>query len=127
MKCRLIAFIKKWDILLLFVLLCGCATPVYVEQHSNEWISRPLSELKEAMNRPDSYASKIGWRETTYPLSNGYYVFIEPLGQECSVRWKINPRDIIVDYSTTGSGCEKKSTDNVSNLESITPREAIGW
>ena len=108
---------------LLSVIAYGCATPKYVDNHAAEWISRPLAELKQAMNRPDSYASKIGWQETTYSLNNGYYVFVEPLGKECSLHWDINPRDMIVSYRAVGSGCEQ--TRSGSNLQTITPRNSL--
>jgi hypothetical protein len=77
------------------------------------------------MKRPDSYASKIGWKETTYPLANGYYVFVEPLSKECSVHWDINPRDKIVGYRAIGSGCAQKGSDD--QLQTITPRNSAGW
>ncbi len=122
MKFRSIAFIEKCCLLFLVVFIYGCATQLYVDEHATVWISRPLSELKETMNRPDSYASKVGWQEKTYPLSNGYYVFIEPIDQECSVHWKVNPRDIIVDYSASGKGCVMKEPDDY--IHRVTPRES---
>jgi hypothetical protein len=95
---------------------------MYVDNYADEWISRPLAELKQAMNRPDSYASRTGWQETTYPLSNGYYAFVEPLDKNCSVHWHINPRDVIVDYHAIGNGCERKRSGN--SLQKITPRNS---
>ncbi len=75
------------------------------EHLSSEWIARPLSELKEAMKSPDSYASKIGWQETNYPLANGNYVFVEPLSDDCAAHWEINKGGIIIGYQAKGSGC----------------------
>ena len=125
MEYRAILMAKKWGFLVLLVFFCGCATPLYVEDYTNQWISRPLSELQQAMNRPDSYASKIGWKETTYPMAIGYYVFVEPLSEKCSVHWNINPRDKIVGYQAVGSGCELKKSDG--NLKTITPHNAGDW
>jgi hypothetical protein len=125
MEYRAIVLAKKWGFLALLILLCGCANRLYVDEYSNQWISRPLSELQQAMNRPDSYASKIQWKETTYPLANGYHVFVEPLSKECSVHWNINPRDKIVGYHAVGSGCEQKKSDD--SLQTITPRSSAGW
>ncbi len=121
MKYRTITIIKKCSFLLLFVFCLSCSSHLYVEERANEWISRPLADLKQSMSRPDSYASKIGWQETTYPLANGYYVFVQPIGKECLIHWKINPRDIIVDYSSSGSSCEQKDTGHVDNFQKITP------
>jgi len=109
--------------LLLTVMVCGCATPMYVDNYSDQWISRPLAELKQAMNRPDSYASRTGWQETTYSLNNGYYVFVEPLSKECSIHWDVNPRDLIVGYRAVGSECAQKRPGN--NLQTITPRNSM--
>ncbi len=126
MKYRTIMIIKKWIFLLFFVFSWSCSSHLYVEDRANDWISRPLSELKESMSRPDSYASKIGWQETTYPLASGYYVFVQPIGKECSILWKINPRDIIVDYSSSGSNCEQKDTGHADNFQKISP-PASAW
>jgi hypothetical protein len=116
---------KKWSFLVLVVLLCGCGARLYVEEHGNQWISRPLSELQQEMSSPESYASKIQWQEKTYPLANGYYMFVEPLSPDCFMHWDINPRDKIVGYRAVGSGCEqKRSESSVSDkLESITPHD----
>jgi len=125
MEYRAILMAKKWGFLVLLVFFCGCATPLYVEDYTNQWISRPLSELRQAMNRPDSYASKIGWKETTYSLANGYYVLVEPLSEQCSVHWNINPRDKIVGYQAVGSGCEQRRSEG--NAEKVTPRRSSDW
>lgn len=89
--------------------LGACSYHLYIEEHANEWLARPVSELKEDMKRPDSYASKIKWEEKTYPLSNGYYVFVEPIAEGCSIHWDVNNRDRIIGYRTVGNECEYKS------------------
>lgn len=92
---------------LYFILLCGCASQLSLEDHSREWIARPLSELKEKMKSPDSYASKIGWKETTYPLPNRNFVYIEPVSADCSVHWEVNEGGIIIGYKAKGNGCKQ--------------------
>jgi|SRR5208283_2947727 len=110
--------ILKYRSVLLFGAVCflcvifflnGCATPVAVEEHSSQWIARPVAELKQEMNRPDSYASKIGWKETTYSLANGNYVYVEPLREDCFVHWEINSGGIIIGYQAKGEGCSEES------------------
>lgn len=104
---------KKFCFLLLLVFLYGCASKMNLAAHRNEWITRPLSELKQEMSNPDSYASKIKWEETTYQLANGNFVFVEPVGRDCSVHWEVIPKGIIVGFQARGNGCEQEqSPDN---------------
>jgi hypothetical protein len=68
--------VKYWVLkavwfLLYIILLYGCASKMSLEDLSRDWIAKPLSELNQEMKSPDSYASKIGWKETTYQLTNG--------------------------------------------------------
>lgn len=86
-------------------LLCGCASSVPISERSEEWIARPLSELKASMSQPGSYASKAGWKEKTYPLANGNSVFIEPVSKECFLHWEVTPRGIIIGSRAVGSEC----------------------
>lgn|SRR5208283_3241812 len=120
MKLQLIQLPRLWYFLLFMVLLNGCATQISVEDHSREWVARPLSELKQEMNRPDSYASKSGWKETTYPLANGNYVYVEPLREGCSVHWEVNSKDIIIGYDAKGNDCYQESLtdDRISRQKS---------
>jgi len=121
MKNRMNIYTKKWYCLLLLVFLSACASQVRVEELSSEWIARPLQELKQAMKSPDSYASKIGWQEKTYPLANGYYAFVEPISPDCSIHWSVNQRDIIVDYRAKGSGCVRTSSpSSENNIQNMT-------
>jgi hypothetical protein len=117
---------KNCVFLVLLVLFCGCGARLNIDEHANQWISRPLSELQQEMSRPESYASKIQWQEKTYPLANGYYMFVEPLSQDCSIHWDINPRDRIVGYRAVGSGCERKSksAESSSTFDSLTPHDS---
>lgn len=102
-----------WYFLLFMVLLNCCASHMSVADHGAEWIARPLSELKQEMSRPDSYASKSGWKETTYPLTNGNYVYVEPLIEGCFVHWEINSKGIIVGYDAKGKNCgDASATEN---------------
>lgn len=127
MKMRTLFSAIKWYLALLALLIAGCAHQVTVEDLTNEWISRPLSELKESMKQPDSYASKIGWHEKTYPLADGYYAFVEPVGPDCTIHWRINQRDIIVSYRAEGSGCKMSDADVAnqgSNIWNLSPKKS---
>jgi len=129
MKYRSIMLSEKWCLILLIVFLCGCS-PTYLKEHCEEWVSRPLSELKQTMKSPDSYASKIGWKETTYQLANGNSVYIEPFDSDCFIHWEVTPkRGIIVGYRVVGSGCgQELSSDNSSALQKMTtPAPATKW
>ena len=105
MKYRPIILFNAGCLLFLIVFLNGCASQMAVDEHSSEWIARPLSELKQEMKRPDSYASKKGWKETTYSLANGNYVYVEPIRDDCFMHWEINSGGIIIGYQAKGSGC----------------------
>ncbi len=102
--------------LLYITFLSGCASEMSSRDLSGSWVARPLSELKQEMKRPDSYASKIGWKETTYPLANGNFVYVEPVGADCSVHWEVNQSDIIVGYQVKGNGCRQEGVSEDYNI-----------
>ena len=109
-------------LLLYIILLYGCASQVSLEYLNRDWITRPLSELKQEMKSPDSYASKIGWKETTYPLANGNFVYVEPVSADCSVHWEINQDGIIIGYQAKGNGCKQSEGPNNINIENTRMR-----
>jgi len=113
--------VKYWSfnavgLLLYIILLYGCASQMSVEDRSRDWIARPLSELKQEMKSPDSYASKIGWKETTYPLANGNFVYVEPVSVDCSVHWEISQSGIIIGYQAKGNGCKQVGVSDDHNI-----------
>ncbi len=93
---------------LLFAVACA-SSQKSIEARGNEWIARTLPELKQAMASPASYASKIRWKESTYPLVTGDFVFIEPIEANCSIHWKVRPSGLIFDYQAVGKGCGPQS------------------
>ncbi len=114
---------KYWSgkaswLLLYILILHGCASQRSLEGLSREWIARPLAELKQEIKRPDSYASKIGWEETTYPLANRNFVYIQPVRVDCSVHWEVNEGGIIIGYSAKGKSCnEPEGPDRIINIQ----------
>jgi hypothetical protein len=111
--------VKYWRVnvvwlLLYIILLCGCASQIPRENLSRNWTARPLSELKQEMKSPDSYASKIGWKETTYPLANGNFVYIEPVSADCSIHWEINKSGLIIGYQAKEKYCKQREESNNS-------------
>jgi hypothetical protein len=78
-----------------------------LEDRSRNWLGRPLSELKQEMKSPDSYASKIGWKETTYPLANGDFAYVEPVSADCSVHFEISQGGTVIGYRAIGNGCKQ--------------------
>ena len=116
--------LRKCRIAGLLVLLLGCTSmEKKIEDHGNDWISRPLSEMKQAMKNPDTYASKTNWDETTYPLAKGYFIFVEPFNEDCLIHWKINPRGIILSYFPEGKGCGSAHgmAHETSQIEDVSP------
>ena len=120
MKDRTIPAPKAWRLLLFLILLYGCASPIPVEEYGQQFMVRPLSELKQEMQRPDSYASKIKWKEATYPLANGNYIFIQPLSKDCSINWEVNKKDLIVGFTPEGDGCEKAPATGKDMIRTMT-------
>ena len=104
-------------LLLYLLLLYGCTSQMSLENLSRDWIARPLSELKQEMKSPDSYASKIGWKETTYPLPNGNFVYIQPVRTDCSVHWEVNQGGTIIGYQAKGNGCKQGESDSITNIQ----------
>lgn len=91
----------------MFVILShGCLSQIAsLEEFVEGWKGRPLSELKEMLSRPESYPSRIGWKEKTYTLGSGNLVYIEPVRPDCYIHWEVNRQGIIVNYKTEGSRC----------------------
>jgi hypothetical protein len=108
MKYRSSMLFNAGCLLFFMILLNGCASQIAVDEHSREWIARPLSELKQEMAKPDSYASKKGWKETTYSLANGNSVYVEPIGDDCFIHWEINSAGLIIGYQAKGVGCNQE-------------------
>ena len=71
------------------------------------WVGQPIEGIRQRISRKGSYASSIGWEETTYPLDNGNWVYVEPDGvdRDCFIHWEVNPEGIIVGVRTEGKGC----------------------
>jgi len=97
---------KNWFILIVFCLLSCMSQIVSLEDHAKGWIGRPLEDLKIIVNRPTSYASRIGWKETTYRLDNGNLGYIEPDHKNCFIHFEVNQEGVIVGYRTEGSRCD---------------------
>jgi len=92
-------------LILLMALLCnGCSIPT-LNQYIEENMGSPISEKIQRMSRPNSYATSIGWKEKTYKLSNGNWVYVEPDRPGCFIHWEVNPKGIIVGYKLEGSRC----------------------
>jgi hypothetical protein len=113
MTYRLISSFRNWIFILALVILSGCASQsVFIEEHGNQFVARHIDELKQDMSLPSSYAFKVKWKETTYPMADGYYGFVEPIGKDCAIHWRVNQRNKIVGYEPQGSGCDlSKSSD----------------
>jgi len=85
--------------------LNGCLSQIVsLDEHTKGWIGRNISEMKDIMLRPGSYATSINWKENTYKLPNGNMVFVEP-EPRCLIHWEVNPQGIIVGYKTEGDRC----------------------
>ena len=94
--------------------LCGCMSQIISKREFMKvWVGRPIEEIRQMDSREGSYASSIGWKETTYPLDNGNWVYVTPAGVfgkafgggDCFIHYEVNPDGIIVGARTEGKGC----------------------
>jgi len=84
-------------------ILSGCLGGSSLEQSAESGIGLSINVLKEIHARPNSMAAynrKIGWKETTYTLENGNWIYVT-LYREARknryIHWEVNPEGIIVD------------------------------
>jgi hypothetical protein len=83
----------------------GCSSQIVpLDRHLKGWMGRDIDEMRKMMAMPESYASQIHWKETTYVLPNGNSVFLEP-EPHCRILWEVNKEGVIVGYKTEGEEC----------------------
>ena len=100
---------KKWLGVAATLILCSCVSQIVsLREYLQNWMGYPIDDLKEAVALPnawDAYKAKIGWKETTYNLPNGNWVYVELDRKDCFVHWEVNSQDIIIGAHTEGDGC----------------------
>lgn len=102
MKCRVII----WFFIMLVFLSQGCLSQIVsTAEYTKNMIGVPIEKLKEAIARPGSYPSRMGWQEKTYTLDNGNRVYVEPVRPDCFIHWEVNQQGIIIGYKTEGKRC----------------------
>jgi hypothetical protein len=84
------------------VLIAGCAG---TEDYAQNWVGEPIADLIEAKHKPDSYASKSGWKEQRYDLKEGHWVYVSPSREGCIIHWEVDKRGVIVGFRTEGAQC----------------------
>lgn len=96
-------------ILMLCILLAGCVSVPSPSHWAESGIGTHIEVLialdAKAMADPRNYIHKIHWKETTYPLENGNWVYVTPAGKGCFVHFEVNPEGIIVGYRLVGDRC----------------------
>jgi hypothetical protein len=110
---------KLIKVLTVIMVLAGCMSQgcmsqiVSLDEMTRSWVGYPIADVKAAVEGRNSYASRIGWKEKTYPLENGNWVYIEPDKLRTFIHWEVNPQGIIVGYAveTVGKGETTKGKD----------------
>ena len=99
----------RWLLVGVVPCLYGCPSVPTLRSYIRNGIGHPIDKFKEAASRPnllaDAYKAKIGWKETTYHLDNGNWVWVEVDRKDCFIHWEVNPQGIVVGAHTEGDGC----------------------
>jgi hypothetical protein len=90
------------------VVMClSCASQIpSVRDYASATIGISIDQYKATLGRPQSYASRIGWKERTYDLPNGNWVYVAPEAKDCLVHWEVSRAGTIIGYSLEGRGCD---------------------
>jgi hypothetical protein len=95
---------KIMHIVIVILVINGCISQIVsIDDYTKNWVGRPIEDLKKIISRPGSYASRIDWKEKTYSLDNGNWVYVEPDSKNCFILWEVNPKGIIVSYTLEGN------------------------
>jgi hypothetical protein len=90
--------------LLSILVLNGCLHNIgTIGEYTQSWIGRPIEEMKKLVKDSHSYGSRTGWKEKTYNLDNGNWVYVEPDSKNCFIHWEVNPQGTIVGYKLEGN------------------------
>lgn len=97
--------LKAWLSVAAALILCGCPSVPTLRSDIRHGIGLPIDKVKEAGAKPsilDGYKSEIEWKETTYQLDNGNWVWVEVAWKDCFIHWEVNPQGIVVGARTEG-------------------------
>ncbi len=83
--------------------LLGCNSIPSFKHWSEPLVGSKISDLKNVIDNKGSYASRHGWKEKTYTLENGNWVYVFPVDDRCIVGTEVNDEGVIVNYWTEGS------------------------
>ncbi len=93
---------QRWLLLGVLLGLCGCLSQIpFKREYTKSWVGEPIERVRQMDSRE-------GWKETTYPLDNGNWVYVELAGvggKDCFIHYEVNPGGIIVGARTEGKGC----------------------
>jgi hypothetical protein len=87
----------------LFIFM-GCSE-LTIEEYVDSGKGLSIEVLREIYSRPNSYnayQTKIGWKETTYTLDNGNWVYVELIREarkDYYIHWEVNKSGIIIGSS----------------------------
>jgi hypothetical protein len=91
---------------LLLSLLAGCNSQIpTLREWADQGIGQPVSQLQQIDARPESYASRIGWKTKTYALPNGNWVYVSPDRKDCEVHFEVDKAGLMIGYQLVGKGC----------------------
>jgi len=87
--------------------LAGCSLSQIptLKEYGDAAIGRNISVIRGLVEGPNSYGTRVGWQEKTYPLANGNWVYVDPDRPNCEIHYEVNSADIIVGYTPVGTGC----------------------
>lgn len=91
---------------LLCFLLTGCMSQIpSLRDWADETIGLPVTVLQEIEARPESQASREGWKSKRYDLPNGNWVYVTPDRNDCEVHFEVDKAGIMIGYQLVGEGC----------------------
>lgn len=84
----------------------SCTTSIPpLDAWAQQSVGRPIGELRELDRSSGSYASRIGWKEKTYPLDDGRWVYVHPDRPGCEIHFEVGSDGNVVGYRAVGDGC----------------------
>lgn len=92
--------------LVVLLALVGCVSQIQpFKEYADSWIGKPINDMIMMSHRPQSYASRTGWKDKQYKLDDGL-IYVSPETEGCIVHWHVNQKGIIVGYHTEGTRCD---------------------